>query len=85
MAGTSVTLSVTAVGSLPMAYRWQRNGVDLPGATNTTLTFLNAQPADSGSYQVWISNAVGSICSRAATLSVLAPPVITVQPFGTVG
>jgi hypothetical protein len=25
---------------------------------------------------------VGSICSRAATLSVLAPPIITVQPFG---
>jgi Immunoglobulin domain len=80
--GTSVTLSVTAVGSLPMAYRWQRDGADLPGATNATLAFSNAQPADSGSYQVWISNTVDLICSRVATLSVLAPPVITVQPFG---
>jgi hypothetical protein len=81
-AGASVTLNVAAAGSLPMAYRWQRNGVDLPGETNTCLTFLNAQPAHSGSYQAWISNAAGSICSRAAALSVFAPPVITVQPFG---
>ena len=82
MVGSSVTLSVAAVGSPPMAYRWQRNGVDLPGATNDALVFSNAQPADSGSYQVWISNAVDLICSRSAALSVLAPPVITVQPFG---
>jgi hypothetical protein len=65
-----------------MAYRWQRNGVDLPGATNAAFVISNARPADSGSYQVWISNAVNLICSRAAALSVFAPPVITVQPFG---
>jgi hypothetical protein len=81
-AGACVTLSVAAASSLPMAYQWQLNGVDLPGATNTCLTFLNAQPTDSGSYQVWVTNSAGSICSRAAAVSVLAPPVITVQPFG---
>jgi len=80
MAGASVTLSVAASSSLPIAYRWQRNGMNLSGATNASLIFLDAQPNDSGSFQVWVSNAAGSICSRAATLSVLAPPVITVQP-----
>jgi hypothetical protein len=80
--GTRVTLNVAADGSLPMTCRWQRNGVDLPGETNTCLTLLNVQPANSGSYQAWICNAAGSICSRAATLSVFAPPVITVQPYG---
>jgi len=82
VAGTTITLSVTAQGSLPMTYCWQRDGVDLPGATDSCLTFPNAQPADSGHYQAWISNAVGSICSRIAALSVLAPPLITVQPYG---
>jgi hypothetical protein len=81
-AGASVTLSVAAAGSLPMAYQWQRNGLTLPGATNPSLTLLSAEPADSGSYQAWVTNAAGSICSRAAALSVLAPPIITVQPFG---
>ncbi len=82
LAGTTISLSVTAQGSLPMTYRWQRDGVDLPGATDSCLTFSNAQPADSGHYQAWVSNTIGSICSRIAALSVLAPPVITVQPYG---
>jgi hypothetical protein len=81
-AGANVTLSVAAAGSTPVGYHWQRNGVDLPGATNTFLTFVNVQPTDSGSYQAWVSNAAGTICSRPATLSILAPPLITVQPFG---
>ncbi len=80
--GASVTLSVGAEGAQPMEYRWQRNGLDLPDATNSCLTFPNAQPQDSGAYQAWISNSAGSIFSRSASLSVLAPPVITVQPFG---
>jgi hypothetical protein len=81
-AGASVTLSVAAAGSTPVAYRWQCNGVDVPAATNTSLTLVDAQLANSGSYQAWVSNAAGTIYSRPAVLSVLAPPVITAQPFG---
>jgi hypothetical protein len=78
--GASVTLTVEATGSMPMTYRWQRNGADLPGGTTASISWLNAQLADSGCYQVWVSNSAGSICSRVATLSILAPPVITIQP-----
>ena len=82
VAGASVTLSVVATGSQPMGYKWQRNGADLPGATNSSITLGNAQPTDSGQFQAWLSNAAGLICSRSATVSILAPPVITVQPIG---
>ena len=80
--GATVTLSVQAVGSIPMTYQWQRNGATLPGATTSSLTALSAQMADSGLYQAWASNSAGSMCSYVATLTVLAPPVIITQPVG---
>jgi hypothetical protein len=82
IAGTSVTLSVSAVGTSPLSHRWQYNGTDLLAATNATLTISNTQPANSGSYQVWVANAAGAIYSQPARLSVFSTPVITVQPVG---
>jgi hypothetical protein len=37
--GDQVDLRVFAVGTPPLSYQWQRDGVDLPGATATTLSF----------------------------------------------
>jgi hypothetical protein len=57
-AGTNVTLSISA--SPPVFYQWQRNGQFILGATNNSYTISNAQPADSGDYQVLVANAVAS-------------------------
>jgi hypothetical protein len=43
-----------------LAYQWQRNGTDLPGATAATLSVVNAQSANAGSYRVIVSNAAAS-------------------------
>jgi len=80
LAGSNVVFSVGATGNPPPVYQWQHQGTNLMGATDVTLTISNAQPANSGSYQVWVTNTVGSIYSQPATLSVFAPPVITVNP-----
>jgi hypothetical protein len=40
--GTSVTFSVVANGTAPLSYQWRRNGVNVPGATNSFLTIANA-------------------------------------------
>src|SRR5678815_4405061 len=54
-------------------YQWQRNGEDLPGGTNRSLSFAAAQPTDDATYHVVVSNPYGVVTSRVATLSVLLP------------
>lgn len=68
-AGESVTFAVVAQGSAPLAYRWQRNGADIAGASAATYTLANVAQADDGAvFRVIISNAQGSVTSADATL-----------------
>lgn len=69
---TGVAFSCAATGTLPLTYRWQRNGVDIPGATISTLTIAMVTRADSGnSYRCIVTNARGSDTSAAALLTVI--------------
>lgn len=79
-AGTALTLTVTAIGTTPLAYRWKRNDVELPGAVEPSLGLENLQPSDAGDYQVAVSNAGSSVTSALATVTVAVPPVIVSQP-----
>src|ERR1019366_2602350 len=81
-AGGAALFSVVATSSLPLNYFWQRNGVFIAGATNSSYTTNNVQLTDSGSqFSCLVSNAYGTATSQAATLTVLAlPPSITQQP-----
>jgi hypothetical protein len=72
-AGTDVVLAVSATGTAPLTFQWQRDGTTLPGATNPTLPLGPVQLGDAGSYTVVVTNPAGSVTSAAATLSV-APP-----------
>ncbi len=74
--GADVSFTVGAAGSLPLAYQWQRNDVDIPGATEVTLALTAVSAADSGSYRVRVSNLSGTATSDAATLTVLDLPNI---------
>ena len=58
--GTNVAFSVTALGSLPLAYQWSLNGSPLLNATNATLLLANVQPEQSGDYTVIVTNQFGS-------------------------
>lgn len=76
--GSPATFSVSATGSAPLSYRWQRNGTDIPGATGPSYTLTNPQTADSGAqFRAVVTNALGSATSNAATLTVTSnqPPV----------
>jgi len=68
--GGTATFGVTATGSLPLNYQWRFNGTNLGGATNTSLTLTNVQPAQAGNYAVLVTNALGSILSSNAMLTV---------------
>jgi len=79
--GQSATFSVTATGTAPLAYQWQKNGVDIPGANLATYTTPPAVTEDNGTlFQVIVSNIAGSVTSLQRTLTVNLPPTITTQP-----
>jgi hypothetical protein len=78
-ASNTAVFSVQARGDEPLAYRWRKNGLILPGATSASLVISNLQLADDGDYDVIVSNDVG-IALAGANLTVLIAPVITVEP-----
>lgn len=80
--GQPASFSVTADGNpLALTFQWQKNQTDIPGATAAAYTLAAAAAADSGAtYRCLVTNAVGSVVSQTATLSVTSaptPPVIT--------
>ena len=73
--GKTATFSVEAVGVPPLSYQWKTNGVDVTGATSSSLTLPNVQLAQNGlSYSVTVITSAGSTNSDPAVLTVLAPP-----------
>ena len=80
--GANVAFCVTASGTPPLDYFWQRSGTNIASATNGCYTINNVQLADSGSqFSCVVSNAYGTTNSQTATLTVLAlPPLISQQP-----
>jgi uncharacterized delta-60 repeat protein len=67
--GQAATLSVGAVGTLPLGYQWRKDGVPLAAATLPILVVSNAQPSDIATYDVVVTNAAGSAVSSGAKLT----------------
>jgi Immunoglobulin domain/Bacterial Ig domain/Immunoglobulin I-set domain len=72
--GGAITFRVTATGTPPLYYAWLFNNALISGATNTSLTLTNLQPAQAGNYKVAVSNLAGTATSTNATLT-LRPDV----------
>lgn len=69
--GQPVTFTVSASGSPPLAYQWQRNGVDISGATSSSYTLASAQASDNGArFRARVTNSAGSATSNEAVLTV---------------
>ena len=83
--GQMATFSVVATGTAPLSYQWQKNGVNISGATAANYTTPATTTADNSTqYKVTVSNAAGTVTSAAATLTVNAvavAPTITTQPM----
>jgi hypothetical protein len=64
-------LSVVASGTAPLAYQWQKNGTNIPGATGPSFTTPPTTLADNNaSFKVTVTNGAGTATSTAAILSV---------------
>ena len=80
----AATFAVTAVGPGPLSYLWRKAGVNILGATNANYGLTDIQAADSGDYQVVVSNPGGAVVSSNIVLSIAGAPVITTQPASRV-
>ena len=81
----TLTLSAEVMGKPPFTYVWKKNNVAIAGATESSLVIANAQTPDAGAYKVVASNDDGTKESAAATVTVIAKPVFTLQPAGVTG
>src|SRR3989442_9828746 len=81
----TATFSVTATGTAPLSYQWQKAGVPISGATQASYITPPTTSADNGAqFTVVVSNSVGSQTSTAATLTVNAQSfTLTVSKTGT--
>ena len=77
--GANLTLNSLASGS-GVTYQWQKNGVNIAGATAAELTILNAQPNHAGTYTCIASNLNGNATSKEAVISIQSPPIIIEHP-----
>ncbi len=70
-AGYSKTFVAEVIGTPTPTYQWQKNGINIAGATNPTLTLASIQLSAAGSYALVATNSAGSVTSRFARLVVL--------------
>lgn len=72
--GQALTLSVSALGSMPLTYQWRRDGADLlddgriTGTTSSSLHIAPAMFSDTGAYDVVVTNACGTATSDPAAV-----------------
>jgi hypothetical protein len=76
VAGSTLTLTANFSGATGL--QWQRNGVNIPGATTATLTLSSLQASDTatnGGYRLTASNGAGTSVSRGCTVKVDPAPL----------
>jgi hypothetical protein len=88
--GSTVTLSITASGSVPMGFSWRKGSIIVTNVvlmtTNSTYSIVNAQTNDSTTWRCVITNSgnvAPGVLSQAAVL-ILAPPVLTNSPLSQI-
>jgi hypothetical protein len=70
-AGQTASFSVSATGTAPLSYQWQRDGANIPGATSSAYTTPATGTADNGArFRVIVTNSLGQAVSTEATLVV---------------
>lgn len=83
--GQQATFAVTARGSQPLSYQWQRDGVDIPNATSASYSTAGVASIDAGRrFRVVVRNAAGEVASDEALLRVngAGPIVLGILQIG---
>jgi len=74
--GEQATFSVTVEGGGELSYQWRKDGVEINGATASSIVLDSAELSDVGLYDVVISNSEVGLTSAVASLGVSAVVVL---------
>lgn len=74
--GSNAIFHAEVSGTPPLSFQWRQSETNFPRATTPVLSFSSVQPADAGSYQLFVSNAFGSVTSVVARLTVREPLLV---------
>jgi hypothetical protein len=69
LAGSKTVVAVGYTGSSPQ-FQWQREGVDVPGATAAAYVITNVGPGVIGNYRVIVTNSINAQTSSPALVSI---------------
>jgi N-acetylneuraminic acid mutarotase len=83
-AGQSTTFNVLAAGTGTVTYQWRKSGVNIPTATNSSLTLSPLNYRSAADYDVVVTDDFDSATSESAELTVLSPaPNVSISPGDT--
>lgn len=75
----NAVFNVTATGT-NLTYQWQKDGVNIPGATSSGYIINNVIPGDAGVFRCIVSGDCGSVTSNGALLTIDVDVSIISQP-----
>ncbi len=78
--GANVYFHVGVAGTDPIGYQWYFAGTNLVDQTNSALNLTNVQLTQTGDYVLIATNLFAAATSTVASLTVIAPPIITNEP-----
>ncbi|HEY3857868.1 MAG TPA: LamG-like jellyroll fold domain-containing protein, partial [Verrucomicrobiae bacterium] len=83
--GSAIEFGVAVSGDQPLAYQWLFNGANIPGMTNSSLSFNDVTRQQAGNYKVMVSNPVGIVTSAPpAVLTVVTGSICPSAPSGMI-
>ncbi len=74
---TNAAFNVLAYSTSPLRYQWRFNGVEIAGATSSTLVVTNVQTTNAGNYNCDVTDDLGTVLTPPATLIPLVSPTVT--------
>lgn len=84
LVGQPASFSVVATGSGTLTYQWQKNMVNIGGATAPTYNLPAAALIDNGAkFRCLVTNSFGTATSDEATLTVSSPPPVIITEENT--
>jgi hypothetical protein len=85
LVGERAVFSVTAEGTLPLTYQWQKNHMNIPGANASAYMTAPVQLTSNGAvYRCVVTNDFGKEYSFDATLTVIDEPVVDEPQFAII-
>jgi hypothetical protein len=84
VAGETLEVVADVTGSSPIKFQWRKDGRPVAGQTGSSLKLSSVSNSEAGTYDVIVSNPVGSIRSAPFRVTVMTPPNIVTEPTSIV-